>query len=163
MEQVFNAKDVVLRKRGKYYIEIDGICIIINNGKIIGWYRPDGTEKSLNEWMQDVHRNAVEHGWHEKDRPFSEYAALCHSEISEALEEDRAGKPMLYVFDEFGEVETDIAKFNGRKPEGVAVEMIDCIIRILDWCGRMGVDVEQIMQLKHEYNKSRPYRHGKVY
>lgn len=48
----------------------------------------------------------------------------------------------------------------GCKPEGVAVEMIDCIIRILDWCGKMGVDVDGVLAMKHAYNKGRPYRHG---
>ena len=44
--------------------------------------------------------------------------------------------------------------------EGIAIEMLDCIIRILDWCGKEGVDVDALMSLKHEYNKTRPYRHG---
>jgi hypothetical protein len=38
--------------------------------------------------------------------------------------------------------------------------MIDCIIRILDWCGKEGVDVDRLLKEKHEYNKTRPYRHG---
>ena len=51
-------------------------------------------------------------------------------------------------------------RFRGTKPEGIAVEMIDCIIRILDWCAKEGVDVDAILTAKHEYNKTRPYRHG---
>ena len=47
-----------------------------------------------------------------------------------------------------------------RGPEGVAVEMADCIIRILDWAGHNDVDMDAIIREKHEYNKSRPYRHG---
>ncbi len=46
------------------------------------------------------------------------------------------------------------------KPEGVAVEMIDCIIRILDWVGHENIDVDTLLNIKHEYNKKRPYRHG---
>ena len=38
--------------------------------------------------------------------------------------------------------------------------MADCIIRILDWCGKEGIDLDRIISMKHEYNKSRPYRHG---
>lgn len=48
----------------------------------------------------------------------------------------------------------------GCKPEGVAVEMIDCIMRILDWCAMEGVDVDGVLRMKLEYNKKRPYRHG---
>jgi hypothetical protein len=46
------------------------------------------------------------------------------------------------------------------KPEGTAVELIDCVIRIFDYLGKTGVDVEKLLIAKHEYNKSRPYRHG---
>jgi hypothetical protein len=103
---------------------------------------------SLNELTKDIHNNAVAHGWWDNSRCFGEVIALCHSELSEALEEYRNGNPMLYYNEGTG------------KPEGIAVEMIDCIIRILDWCGKEGVDVEDILNKKHEYNKSRPYKHG---
>ena len=36
----------------------------------------------------------------------------------------------------------------------------DCVLRILDWAGREGIDLDEILKLKHEYNKTRPYRHG---
>lgn len=101
---------------------------------------------TLSAWVKEIHSNAVEHGWWEEERTFGEIVALCHSELSEALEEYRDGKPMTY--------------FKEGKPEGIAVEMIDCIIRILDWCGKEGIDVDGLMRYKHEYNKSRPYRHG---
>lgn len=38
--------------------------------------------------------------------------------------------------------------------------MIDCLIRILDWCGRHDIDVDTLLAMKHEYNKTRPYKHG---
>lgn len=104
---------------------------------------------NVNEIVKDIHTNAVEHGWWDNERSFGEVIALCHSELSEALEADRAGEPDLY--------------FNGNKPEGVAVEMIDCVIRIFDWCGHAGIDVEGIIKTKHNYNATRPYKHGKKY
>lgn len=30
-----------------------------------------------------------------------------------------------------------------RKAEGIAVEMVDCIIRILDYLSKIGVDIEK--------------------
>ena len=105
-------------------------------------------QKTINDWAMDIHDNAVDHGWWESKRPFSEVVALCHSELSEALEEDRAGKELFY----YGK---------GGKPEGIATEMIDCLIRILDWCEEAGVNVEDVLIEKHNYNIQRPYKHGK--
>lgn len=103
----------------------------------------------FNEWAKEIHNNAVVHGWWDEPRSFAEVVALCHSELSEALEEDRQGNPIVYV--------------KNGKPEGIATEMIDCLIRILDWCGYAKVDVDEILTTKHEFNKSRPYKHGKNY
>ena len=128
-----------------------------------------GKPSTLNELAKAIHENAVAHGWWEEPRSFGEIVALCHSELSEALEEHRDGKPNCYWIEQWGEDEDGTALFQiqtnmfdreHEKPEGVAVEMADCIIRILDWCGREGIDIDEIIRIKHEYNKSRPYRHG---
>ena len=47
-----------------------------------------------------------------------------------------------------------------KKPEGIAAELADVIIRVLDYCAYAGIDIENVLKVKHEYNKSRPYRHG---
>jgi NTP pyrophosphatase (non-canonical NTP hydrolase) len=39
-------------------------------------------------------------------------------------------------------------------------EMADIIFRTMDACGRLNVDIERAVLLKHEHNKSRAYRHG---
>ena len=36
-------------------------------------------------------------------------------------------------------------------------------IRLLDWFAQEGIDVDSVVKLKHEYNKGRPYKHGKNY
>ena len=121
---------------------------------------------NLNEWSKEIHSVAVAHGWWEKEPSFGEIVALCHSELSEALEEHREKRPAVYC-KEYDEdycgncmEYRDTCACNGNKPEGISVEMADCLIRILDWCGHEGIDIEAIVALKNEYNKTRPYRHG---
>lgn len=134
----------------------------------------------LNEFAADVHALAVEKGWWEPAPSFPEVIAMCHCELSEALQEYREGKPLVYhsctAIKEnrvpCGYVETlDCAKFISEeerkdciycstKPEGVAVELADAILRILDYCAFAGIDIESVLETKHEYNKGRAYRHG---
>jgi NTP pyrophosphatase (non-canonical NTP hydrolase) len=40
------------------------------------------------------------------------------------------------------------------------VEMADVIIRILDWAELVGVDMEEVVSEKVEYNATRSYKHG---
>lgn len=103
----------------------------------------------INEFADEVHKNAVEHGWWEQERGFGELIALCHSELSEALEEYRAGhKP------------DETYRRSDGKPEGIPSELADVIIRILDMCSFYKIDIGSMLDEKHNYNKSRPYKHG---
>lgn len=112
---------------------------------------------TVNEFAKEVHENAVAHGWWETARSFPEVAALIHSEVSEALEEWRDGNPAIYgccgipgaVCEFEGACDKD-EKTGTCKPEGVAVELCDAIIRILDYLAYMGVDVEAVLMAKEE-------------
>ena len=107
----------------------------------------------ISELAQMVHMNAVAHGWWDEERDMPEIIALIHSEWSEALEEARAGRPLAYIVAETGSQRDPVTSIilrnaDGKyiapwgkeycgKPEGVAVELIDGCIRILDLMGKL--------------------------
>ena len=125
-------------------------------------------ELKINEFVKEVHQNAVEHGWWDgEERKFGELIALCHAELSEALEEFRNGHEPTDTYysikDIYGkEWNTSQKSDDGKayKPEGIPSELADVIIRIFDMCGRYDIDIEAILKEKHEFNKTRPYKHG---
>ena len=85
----------------------------------------------IKDIVQKAHDNAVKHGFWDPPLPFGTAIALIHSELSEALEEERAGNrirpgdpvPMIY-YSGGGYVATAPTKCC-VKPEGVAVELAE--------------------------------------
>ena len=106
---------------------------------------------SVKELQKAVHATAVCSGWWENVDPVAHFPvaiALIHSELSEALEEYRAGHDVTKVYVEDG------------KPEGVGIELADAVIRILDYCEAAGIDLDAAIELKADYNRGRGHRHG---
>lgn len=122
--------------------------------------------KSINQLVLEAHQNAVDKGWWEEERSFGETIALIHSELSEALEDFRAGYDPT---DEWYEEKTSIGlikhwnkikKTDTWKPCGIPSELADVVIRVFDACGRYGINLEQAIKEKMAYNATRPQRHG---
>lgn len=78
-----------------------------------------------------VHDMAREKGWWDAPREWSEIACLIHSEISEAVECYRDGRMAMHVVD--------------GKPEGLAVELADVLIRCLDFLASHNEPLSQLV------------------
>lgn len=86
-----------------------------------------------------LHGQAKAMGWHDKPREVGTLIALCHSELSEALEGARK----------------DLQDDHLPHRKMLEVELADCIIRILDMAGALNLDVAGAIADKHHYNASR--------
>lgn len=131
----------------------------------------------INSLAHDIHQNAKDHGWWDNPSPDGTQVALFHAELSEALECMRKGDPAEYFHIAITEIPTfgmpqnldvgkrDMAEFadiyKGEKTEGWATELADCVIRIFDFLVAKGIDVEDVIRRKHNFNKTREYKHGK--
>ena len=113
----------------------------------------------LRKLQKAVHELAVEKGWYEgtpkADDPtwLGARLALVHSEVSEALECVRRGQ-MTRTYQSWPEA------VGPTKPEGLPTELADVVIRVLDLCESLGIDLELEIVCKHAFNRTRPARHG---
>lgn len=80
--------------------------------------------------IERSHKQAVDKGFWEQPLTFDMAMALIISEIAEALEAYRKGR-----------VNPDPTSIPAIK-ESFEVEISDAIIRIFDWCGRHGYEIE---------------------
>ena len=108
------------------------------------------------DMADEAYWNSDRKGFHKKDEQIMgthpEYVVatklmLAVSELAESLEEVRNGKPLLY----YGE---------NSKPEGVAAELADVVVRCGDLAGILGIDLESAVVEKMRYNEGRPEMHG---
>ena len=88
-------------------------------------------------------------GWRDPAPSFGEFVALCHSELSEALEDYRAGAAVA----EPGHREDG-------KPIGIPSELADVLIRVFAYSDAHGIPIAEAILEKMEFNETRPNRHG---
>lgn len=105
---------------------------------------------SLNDLRDRIHKNALNKGFYEHEFNFSEKLMLIVSELVEAQDDFRNGLNYNHIY------------FEDEKPCGIPTELADALIRILDLCGYLEIDIDKVVEQKMQYNYTRPHKHGKV-
>ncbi|QGJ90111.1 pyrophosphatase [Mycobacterium phage Indlulamithi] len=134
------------------------------NSKAHGWYEPYMQQATVDGDTVNVLGQ----------RNFGEVMALITSEVSEAFEEFRNGDDQTRIYYKAKRPDGSEWKWEGPqqltdnetgeqtlgKPEGIAAELADVLIRVLDYVGAYGIPISDAVLQKHHYNQTRPYRHG---
>ena len=117
----------------------------------------------LKALQREAHAIAKDHGWWDTERTFGDCIALVHSELSEALEAYRERELEAYtppddVIGQPGKLGTTRQPhpFPGvggyvnvkvsTKPEGVASELADVVIRVADMAEWYGVELDDAVE-----------------
>lgn len=120
----------------------------------------DEISMQLNHLAETCYEDAYDNGWWDaydnkgNAERLGEKLLMIHSEVTEAVECLRDCED-AYVL-----IETDACDHISGKPVGFAIELADILIRTLDICGYLGIDIEKAVKTKLEYNRTRGYRHG---
>lgn len=119
---------------------------------------------TLNDMAVSIHAGNKMRGFWDEERNIGEMLMLVVTELSEALEAHRSGK-ICTEGDRVAVLESeDMAQsFKINVKDTFEDELADAIIRILDICGGLDIDIDFHMRMKLMYNATRPYKHGKNY
>ncbi len=91
----------------------------------------------IKEIAEEIHENSKKKGWWDDVPPIPETLMLITTEVSKAM-----------------------AAFRAKDKNNFRQELADIVIRVFDAAEGYGIDIENEIIKKHEFNKSRPHKHG---
>jgi len=120
----------------------------------------------LTVFSEKIHESSKLKGFYNGDKKqLGTMLMLVVSELGEALEADRHSlKADLNYYENILNARHDFQiAFKEAIKDTVEDEIADAIIRLLDMCGYLHIDIQRHIDLKLKYNKTRGHRHGKNY
>lgn len=123
---------------------------------------------NLTELSKIHHEQMKKAGFYDKPRNFGELLMLCVTELGEALQAHRKGQPMPIpeYFKKRIEGKTDklyTEMYEAIIKDTVPQELVGALLRILDLCAYLKIDVQAFTDLEMGFNKLRPHKHGEKY
>lgn len=121
---------------------------------------------NLNKLSEEIYNANKEKGFWDEPRTNIECLALAAGECHEAIEADRKG---LQMSNHSKRLLEDSMKLNfslvfkNHVKDTMEDEIADAIIRLLDFCGARGIDIDWHIKNKLRYNATREHKHGKKY
>lgn len=145
-QQVVHARNV---EKGFYDYEKDIEQVEVLIDRLYGSLGQDSAVPSIHTELTALQRVLTDYKKAMRERKL----LLIIGELCEAHEELRAGHKPYEIY------------HNGDnpKPEGYGIEMADAAIRTLDLLEHDGLDLNSLMETKHDYNGTRPHKHGKQF
>lgn len=105
---------------------------------------------SIKELQEEIGKYGREKGWTIPDEgEVPHKLMLIVTEAAEAMEDYRKGLDLRAVVVE-----------ESGKPTGFPTELADIVIRTIHLAENLGIDLDDEVRRKQDYNWTRPYRHG---
>jgi NTP pyrophosphatase (non-canonical NTP hydrolase) len=130
---------------------------------------------NLNQLRDDSHAYALKQGFYDSLKHTVSQAAwqafvaqtvvLIHAELSELIEAHRKNRNAdLDAFEKDCPKIGFKAAFEKNIKDTIADEIADVLLRTFDFAGLMGIDIDEHVRLKMEYNNNyREHKHGRAY
>jgi NTP pyrophosphatase (non-canonical NTP hydrolase) len=120
--------------------------IVINGDRVSGDGSTTEFRDAIDLMCEAVYQNVLAHGFYDDPPRPLERVALIHEELGELSSAIRKPGPSEHIPDFSREEE----------------EAADDMIRIMDMARYWNIRLADAILAKHEFNKSRPYKHGKT-
>lgn len=124
-------------------------ALLFDSAKHFGPWIAEWSQNSQ-EFARAMHDISLQSGWTDPV-PVDRLCALLTEEVGEVVQADRVGLDQTKLY-----ISTD----GKNKPEGIAAELADVVIRCFETASRNDIPLVEALMIKARYNATRPKKHG---